>query len=214
MLFIFDWDGTIIDSTAKIARCLAEAISDAGLPERSEAERKAIIGLGLDEAIRRLFPDIEPQQLIELRAGYSKHFINADQLPCSFYPSVLETLERLKADGHVLAVATGKSRRGLDRVLANLNMQDFFHITRCADETASKPNPLMLEQILNELDVEVGDAVMIGDTEYDLEMAKFAGMRSIGVSYGVHHVDQLLRHRPQRVIDRFDELLVWLGEQA
>ena len=213
MLFIFDWDGTIIDSTAKIARCLGEAIADAGLPERSEAERRAIIGLGLDEAIRRLFPDIERQQLIELRAGYSKHFINADQLPCSFYPGVVETLNQLKSDGHLLAVATGKSRRGLDRVLANLDMQAFFHLTRCADETASKPHPLMLEQILAETGMAATEAVMIGDTEYDLEMAANIGMASIGVSYGAHSVDQLKRHQPQRIIDQFDQLLVWLAER-
>ena len=212
MLFIFDWDGTLIDSTDKIARCMQQAIAELALPERSVEVVKSIIGLGLAEGVRTLFPDIEEAMIAKVTASYSRHFVAADQRPCNLYPYVDEVLNQLRAEGHLLAVATGKSRRGLNRVLGNMSLTDFFDASRCADETASKPDPLMLHQILQELNTDVSAAVMVGDTDFDLAMAANAGMRRIGVSYGAHPVERLLPHNPERIIDSFDQLLDGIKE--
>lgn len=207
MLVIFDWDGTLLDSTGKIVACMQAAIADVGIQRRSASEVKQVIGLGLPEAIRQLFPTIDTPKLAQLSQSYSAHFIEADQVPCAFYDGVLETIEALKATEHQLAIATGKSRKGLNRVLARLNMQNFFDATRCADETLSKPAPLMLAELLAELGQDAGNAVMVGDTEFDLEMANNAGIASIAVSYGAHSRERLLKHRPLHCIDHFPELL-------
>ncbi|MEE8056447.1 MAG: HAD-IIIA family hydrolase [Pseudomonadales bacterium] len=209
MLFIFDWDGTLLDSTAKIVRAMQSAIAKHNMPARSDEEAKGIIGLGLPEAVMQLYPGISAQMLIKLRDSYAQFFIDADQTPCNFYPHVQNVLAELRAQGHLLAVATGKSRRGLNRVFNNLNRQDFFDASRCADETASKPNPLMLNQLLDELDCDVSQAVMVGDTAFDLEMASNAGMKSIAVSYGAHSEERLLKHKPVLYMDSFNELLSW-----
>lgn len=210
MLMIFDWDGTLIDSTGKITRCMQLAIADTGLDERSDSEVKQIIGLGLPEAVRQLFPGIDQAAMDALRQSYSEHFIHADQTPCEFYPGVTEVLNHLREQGHQLCVATGKSRRGLNRVLANLGMEEFFDSSRCADETASKPNPRMLFELMEELRAPAHRSVMVGDTAFDLEMAKNAGIGSIAVSYGAHDRERLLEHEPHRYIDHFSELLDWL----
>ena len=209
MLFIFDWDGTLIDSTGKIIRCMQQAVADLGLEQRSDQQVRDIIGLGLPEAIRTLFPAIDEVTLIALRDCYSQHFIAADKMPCEFFPQVLTVLDCLRSDGHRLAVATGKSRRGLNRILANVQMDDYFDATRCADETQSKPHPLMLQQLLAQLQVERSQAVMVGDTDFDLQMAANAGIESIAVSYGAHSKERLIAQRPQCFIDSFEELLLW-----
>lgn len=207
MLFIFDWDGTLIDSTDKIVSCMQSAVSSLQLPFRDCDEVKSIIGLGLPEAIETLFPDIRGSQTESLISRYSAYFIKADQVPCEFYPNVMATLKSLRRDGHQLAIATGKSRRGLQRVLGNLQMEAFFDASRCADETASKPDPMMLEQLLEELGCQSSAAVMVGDTEFDLEMAAKLRMRRIGVSYGAHSVERLQRHAPELIVDNLDQLL-------
>lgn len=209
-LFIFDWDGTLLDSTGKIIRCMHRAIDDLALEQRSDADVKGIIGLGLPEAIRQLYPDISARDLEALRNGYSQHFIEADANPCTFYPGVEAVLQALKAEGHLLSVATGKSRRGLNRVLGNLAMSDYFDATRCADETASKPHPRMVNELLEELGADRTSAVMVGDTAFDLEMASNAGVDAIAVSYGAHDRERLLACNPLRCIDDFTELLEWL----
>lgn len=210
MLFIFDWDGTLLDSTGKITLCMQRAIGDVGLDARAELEVRGIIGLGLPEAIRRLYPDIEDADLEALRLAYSQHFIEADAIPCPFYPGVEDVLDNLKSAGHQITVATGKSRRGLNRVLANLGLESYFHATRCADETASKPHPRMVNELLAELGADKASAVVIGDTEFDLRMAGNAGIDSIAVSYGAHDRERLLACAPVRCIDHFPELLDWL----
>lgn len=211
MLFIFDWDGTLIDSTGKIVRCMQRAIAEVGLEPRPDPRVKEIIGLGLPEAVRELFPAIDDIAAEAVRSAYSRHFIEADRTPCAFYPGVPDVLDTLRGDGHQLAVATGKSRRGLNRVLANLAMERYFDATRCADETASKPDPRMLWELMAELDAPGHRAVMVGDTAFDLEMANNAGIDSIAVSYGAHGRERLMAHRPSRCIDSFHELLDWLG---
>jgi phosphoglycolate phosphatase len=210
LLFIFDWDGTLSDSTAKITKAMQLAAQDMGWVPLGDHLIHDIIGLGLPEAIHRLYPDVDLSGRQLLRDAYAVRFLALDEArPSDFFPGVIKTLESLKADGHMLAIATGKSRKGLDRIFDVLGVADFFHATRCADETASKPDPLMLEELLCEFDVASDDAVMIGDTEYDMEMARRIGMPRIAVSYGAHHVERLHGYRPEMCLDQFDQLLLW-----
>jgi phosphoglycolate phosphatase len=209
MLFIFDWDGTLLDSADRIVAVMCDAIAERGHGPLTDASIRNIIGLGLPEALRTLFPALPDGELHELQAAYSRRFVEAEDVPCSFFPGVVETLDRLRTDGNRLAVATGKSRRGLARVLAGLDMSDYFDATRCADETRSKPHPLMLQELLAELAVPVERAVMVGDTEYDMAMAVAAGMPRAAVDYGAHAVERLLPYRPGLVLSRFPELLEW-----
>ncbi len=211
MLFIFDWDGTLLDSTDKIVRCLRAASVEVGLAHREDHEFREIIGLGLLEAIRQLYPDADEAAVMGMRQGYAKHFLAADRTPCPFYPQVMETLHALKDGGHQVAVATGKSRQGLNRVLGALQLESFFHGSRCADETRSKPHPLMLEELLAEFSVPANDAVMIGDTEFDMAMARNAGVPRVAVSYGAHHIDRLQAYDPLLCVDRMDQLLALAG---
>ena len=209
MLFIFDWDGTLMDSADRIVAVMQRAAEDRELLPLTDASIRNIIGLGLPEALKMLFPELPPAELELLQAAYSRRFVEADEVPCRLFPGVLETLEQLRSDGNRLAVATGKSRRGLSRVLAGLGMGDYFDATRCADETRSKPHPLMLNQLLSELAVPAERAVMVGDTEYDLAMAVNAGMACVAVDYGAHAVGRLLPYKPGLVLSHFPELLQW-----
>ena len=206
MLFIFDWDGTLSDSTERIVQCMQSAAEANHIQSPTTDQIRNIIGLGLNEALKLLYPSHGASQHALLRDTYSQHYVLADQRPCDFFDGALELLADLRAQGHLLAVATGKSRRGLDRVLSALAMDNFFHATRCADETCSKPDPMMIDELLQELSVAPDQAVVIGDTEYDLEMASRAGVRSVGVSYGVHSSERLARHKPLAIIDQILEL--------
>lgn len=209
VLYIFDWDGTLSNSTPKIISCMQRAAEDAGLPVLEDNTIKNIIGLGLPEAIHALYPNVTAKQMEDLRLHYVDHFVNDDAVPSPFFPGVMDTLENLHAQGHTLAVATGKSRKGLARVWQNLDMETFFHGSRCADETASKPHPLMLEQLLEEFSTPVEEAVMVGDTEYDMAMAHTLGMARIAVSYGAHHIDRLKSFDPVLCVDEFSAILEW-----
>lgn len=169
-----------------------------------------IIGLGLPEAILHLYPQVNDAERARLRDCYAANFIRLDEEKSSdFFPLVQETLDALRTQGHILTIATGKSRKGLDRILGDLDMTDFFDATRCADETASKPHPLMLEELLVHFQLSADDAVMVGDTEYDMEMAMRIAMPRIAVSYGAHHIDRLHQYKPELCLDRFDQLLGW-----
>ena len=209
MLFIFDWDGTLIDSTGHIIGAMQAAASELQILILSSAEVQNIIGLGLPEAILALYPELDEAARHELKLGYAKHYIALNEEPPELFPGVANTLEHLKAKGHLLAVATGKSRRGLQRVLDQLDMLEFFHATRCADETRSKPHPQMLHDLLAELAIPVECAVMVGDTEYDMAMAQDAGMARIGVDYGAHAVERLRRYAPDMILSEFAQLLGW-----
>ena len=202
-LIIFDWDGTISDSVARIVSSMQSAATELDMAVPTYLEVKEIIGLGLTEAAFRLFPQATREQVFQLQTSYSQHYRTEDSAPCPFFLGVEETLHQLKADGYQLAVATGKSRAGLDRVQLSLGMEDFFHSSRCADETLSKPHPLMLEQLLAEFDLPAEAAVMVGDTEFDMEMAVNAGMPRIAVSYGAHHADRLIAFDPLACVDLF-----------
>ncbi len=213
MLFIFDWDGTLIDSTGRIIGAMQEAARELRLPVLSSASVQNIIGLGLPEAILALYPELDEAARHELKLGYAKHYIALNKEPPELFAGVADTLDRLKSEGHSLAVATGKNRRGLQRVLGQLDMLDYFHATRCADEAQSKPHPQMLHELLAELAMPAEQAVMIGDTEYDMAMAREAGMARIGVDYGAHEVERLLRYAPDLILSDFSELLGWQGLQ-
>ena len=210
-LVIFDWDGTLMDSEARIVDCLQAASLATGMGELSAHAARDIIGLGLPEAMERLFPGATAEQCEALVAAYKAHFVAVDTTPLDFFPGVEAGIQRLRRHPEqLLAVATGKSRRGLDRMFTAHDCGDWFHASRTADLTLSKPHPRMLEELLAELNVEAHEALMVGDTEYDLEMARALGMHSVGVDYGVHSVPRLEACAPQRIVSHFDELMDWL----
>ncbi len=211
MLFIFDWDGTLIDSTGHIINAMQAAASELRLPALSADTVKDIIGLGLPEAILALYPELDEAARAELKSGYAQHYIALNEEPPRFFPGVIDTLDQLKSAGHLLAVATGKNRRGLQRILDQHDMLDFFHATRCADETRSKPHPQMLHELLDELATPAQGAVMIGDTEYDMAMAREAGVARIGVDYGAHAAERLRLYAPEIILSDFAELMNWRG---
>lgn len=208
MLFIFDWDGTLCRSLDRIVTSVQKSARDLELVAPEYDQVKSIVGLGLNEAMDLLFPGLPETGKEQLVARYKYHFVELDILvPSPLYPNAIETLESLRQDNHKLAVATGKSRQGLDRALSEKGMMGFFDATRCADETKSKPHPQMLHELLEELEHQPEDTVMIGDTEFDLEMANSAGIRAIGVSYGAHPLTRLEKCRPHLIVDELITIL-------
>lgn len=209
-LLVFDWDGTLMDSEARIVACLQGAIADLGLPGRDVAALRNIIGLGLAEAIETLFPGSDAATRQAVVERYRHHFLVADPTPSALFEGAAEVLHGLAAQGYLLAVATGKGRRGLDKVLEETGLAPLFHATRCADETFSKPHPQMLLELMDHLGADPRATLMIGDTEYDMEMARNARTHALAVSYGVHHPERLLKHQPLGCLDRIGDLPAWL----
>lgn len=210
-LIVFDWDGTLMDSVAKITKCLRAAATDCALVDPGEEAARDIIGLGLREAFVALFPQADIARLEALTARYRQHYLYDDRTEMTLFPGVTAGLEGLLAQGYRLAIATGKARRGLDHVLSLTQTAPFFCATRCADEAHSKPHPQMLHDILKATDIAPADALMVGDTCYDMEMAHNAGVARLGVTYGVHPRTRLLPHAPLACVDRFSELCEWLS---
>jgi len=208
-LLIFDWDGTLIDSQANIVHCMQAAMVDVNLPVLGEESIKNIIGLGLKEALTALYPNIDATLANQLTDRYRYHFLTSE--PSEPFTDVENTLSYLSDAQYLLAVATGKGRQGLDKALHATGYTSLFHASRCADETRSKPHPQMLHEILDVLGVEAKDALMIGDTEYDINMAANAGMDSVAVTYGVHERKRLMQCKPTCMIDSFGELIGWLN---
>lgn len=211
-LIIFDWDGTLMDSETQIVHAMSAAIDEMGLQKRSIDQCRNIIGLGLKEAIDALYPGRDEafrQQFVEC---YRHHWFSNAQTS-ELFPGARETLHLLKESGFVLAVATGKGRAGLEKVLLATELEAVFSATRCSDEARSKPHPQMLLEILQELDIEPCQALMVGDTEYDLSMAMGAGVAPIAVSYGVHERERLLEYQPLTCLDNISELVDWLAEE-
>ncbi|WP_436870443.1 HAD-IA family hydrolase [Acinetobacter courvalinii] len=202
-LVIFDWDGTLFDSVGQIVASLQYAAQQFEQPLTDEAA-KSIIGLGLPEVMQILFPQV-PHLHQELLQCYADHYV-ANSKGDVWFNGVAELLMDLKQQGLKLAVATGKSRKGLDRVLAQTNSHALFDITRAASETKSKPDPLMLQEILAEMDVAAEHAIMVGDTSYDLEMAQNLDMPRIGVSYGVHSIETLQQYQPLTIAHHVQDL--------
>lgn len=211
-LLIFDWDGTLVDSIARIVEAMRIAASDCALPLCDERAIRGIIGLGLPEAIHTLYPELDDPHCVErFRRRYSDHYHALEEQPSALFPGVAEALDAFRSEGFRLAVATGKTRRGLDHVLAGRDWLGYFDVTRCADETASKPDPLMLHEILAFCGVGPESALMVGDSPFDLRMAHRAGMDSVAVGYGAQPLDQLIKESPRLAIDHFDELRHWLS---
>ncbi len=209
-LIVFDWDGTLMDSEAKIVRCMTNAALDTGVADPGAAAIRDIIGLGLDEAIKVLFPDVEVARRDLIVARYREHFVHLDDTATDLFPGVSEGLDTLKRAGYLLAVATGKARRGLERVLDQTGTAHLFSATRCADEAFSKPHPQMLQYLLDQTGTPPERALMVGDTVYDLEMARNAYVPGLAVSYGVHSRARLMDYAPLACLDSFAEVRAWL----
>lgn len=210
-LVVFDWDGTLIDSQARILNCMHAAIDAQRLPSQCDEGLKNVIGLGLREAIRGLFPEAKTDLIERLVLSYREQYLVHDKTPSPLFPGSMQTLLRLQGEGYLLAIATGKGRQGLNQSLNDTGLDGFFHTTRCADETQSKPHPRMLLEIMAELNVPPAATLMVGDTEYDLQMANSAMTACVAVSYGVHERERLLKQAPATCIDRIEDLCSWLG---
>jgi phosphoglycolate phosphatase len=212
-LIAFDWDGTLFDSTQIIVRSIQAAVADVGGTVPSDTAASYVIGLGLMEALAHAAPDVPEARYPELGQRYRHHY-GVHQNDISLFDGVLPLLAELKARGHVLTVATGKSRRGLDEALHAVELKGRFDGSRTADETAGKPHPLMLHELMREFDVAPERTLMIGDTTHDLQMALNAGCASVGVSYGAHEPAAFDVLRPRMVAHSVAELQRWLLEHA
>jgi phosphoglycolate phosphatase len=208
-LIAFDWDGTLYDSTRLIVRCIQAAVVDVGGTRPSENDAAWVIGLGLAEALARAAPDVPKEKYAELGARYRFHYLQ-HQDDLVLFEGVLPMLDALRARGHMLAVATGKSRRGLNEALATVALRDRFDASRTADETFGKPHPRMLLELMEELDVPPERTLMIGDTTHDLQLAINAGCASVGVSYGAHESNDFEALSPLHVAHSVSGLMEWL----
>jgi phosphoglycolate phosphatase len=213
-LVVFDWDGTLMDSEARIVGCMQAAARDAGLAEPSREAARDIIGLGLGEAIAKLFDGHSPDAHARVAEGYRHHWLGGELAPSPLFDGARELLAELDAAGYLLAVATGKSRRGLDRVFEETGLGHHFVASRCADEAFSKPHPQMLLDILDRVGVEAADTLMVGDTEYDMQMAVNAGTHALGMAHGVHSPERLLNSGAQACLDDLHALRAWLAARA
>lgn len=212
-LIAFDWDGTLFDSTGLIAKCIQSACADLGLPVPSDERAAYVIGLGLHDALQHVVPGLSQERYPELGRRYRHHYF-ARQHELVLFEGTLGMLQALKGRNHWLAVATGKSRSGLDEALAHSSLQGVFDATRTADETASKPDPLMLQQLMREFGVPPERTLMIGDTTHDLLLASNAGTASLGVSYGAHEPEAFGAHCPLAILHSTRELRDWLLAHA
>ena len=212
-LIAFDWDGTLFDSTALITRCIQLAVRDVGGTVPSDKDASYVIGMGLMQALAHAAPDVPADKYPLLGARY-KHHYSVHQNDITLFTGVLEMLDRLKARQHLLTVATGKSRGGLNEALRDVNLQGIFDGSRTADETAGKPHPLMLQELMMEFGVEADRVLMIGDTTHDLQMAVNAGCASVAVSYGAHEPDSFEALGPLAIAHSVAELDAWLQANA
>jgi phosphoglycolate phosphatase len=212
-LIAFDWDGTLFDSTGLIVRCIQSACRDLGVAVPSDADAAYVIGLGLHDALQHAVPGLPAERYPELGQRYRHHYL-ARQHELVLFDGTLPMLQALKARNHLLAVATGKNRRGLDDALAHSQLHGMFDATRTADETAGKPHPLMLQQLMAQLGVPPERTLMIGDTTHDLMLARNAGTARVGVSFGAHDHEAFAEHGPLFVAHSTDELHRWLLAHA
>jgi phosphoglycolate phosphatase len=212
-LVVFDWDGTLLDSAGAIVHAIQSSCRDLELPIPSDAQARHVIGLGLADAMRHAVPDLPPEKLPAMVERYRFHYLSGDQ-QLNLFPGVREMLASLQAAGHILTVATGKSRLGLERAFDHSGLRPLFQASRCADECHSKPHPQMLEELMAEFGIAASSTVMIGDTSHDLLMATNAGVDCLAVTYGAHPHDHLLEHRPQACLHSVPELDQWLKNFA
>ncbi len=212
-LIVFDWDGTLYDSTAFIARCIQASCADLALPVPSVQDASYVIGMGLTEALQHAAPGLAPERYPELSARYKHHYV-ARQNDLSLFEGTLPMLHALRERQHSLAIATGKTRRGLDEVLHTVQLKGLFDATRTADETRSKPHPQMLQELMAEVGIAPERTLMIGDTTHDLQMARLAGVPSVGVSYGAHEPASFAAFEPLHIVHSVAELDHWLAQPA
>lgn len=210
-LVVFDWDGTLMDSTGLIARCIQLAATDLGLPVPSVEQAKHIIGLGILDSTHKLFPGLSEAGRTELALRYRYHYVVRDH-ESPLYDGVREMLADLQRDETFLAVATGKPRSGLDRAFEHTGLKPYFHFSRCGDEGFPKPHPDMLLKLMDFTGTEPGRVVMIGDTTHDLQLAKNAGVDAVAVTYGAHPAHELQALEPGVACDSVAELHRWLRE--
>ena len=212
-LITFDWDGTLFDSTAIIVRCIQDAVVDVGGARPTQQAAAYVIGMALGSALAHAAPDVAPEKYPELGARYRHHYAR-HQDDLSLFEGVLPLLHDLRGRHHWLTVATGKSRRGLDEALHAVELQGVFDGSRTADETAGKPHPRMLHELMREFGVEPERTLMIGDTTHDLQMARNAGCASVGVSYGAHEPEGFEVLGPRHIAHSVSELHDWLLQHA
>ena len=212
-LVVFDWDGTLFDSTALIVRCIQDACRDLGVEVPDDRRAAYVIGLGLHDALSHAVPGLPPERYGELGHRYRHHYF-ARQHELVLFPGTMDMLHALKSRHHWLAVATGKSRRGLDEAMAHTELATLFDGTRTADETASKPDPRMLHELMREFGAEPERTLMIGDTTHDLQLAANAGTASVAVSFGAHTPDAFDDFTTQAVVHSTRELHDWLLDHA
>jgi phosphoglycolate phosphatase len=212
-LLVFDWDGTLMDSAAAIVASIQASCRDLGLPVPGRERAAHVIGLGLKDALSYAVPELAPSEYGRLAERYRHHYLARDP-DIELFPGMREMLALLKDRGHVLALATGKSRAGLERVLETTQLKQYFESSRCADETHSKPHPAMLQELMRELQIEPEATLMIGDTVHDLQMAASAGVPALAVSYGAHSRDSLTAFNPLACIDTPQALAPWLEKNA
>lgn len=205
---VFDWDGTLMDSEGQIVSCLHAAIKDVQVAPMDDDTVKNVIGLGLKEAIEALVPDRDEAFHREFVEAYREHWFGSDA--SSLFDGVRDMLDDIRSRDILMGVATGKARRGLKRVLGETGLEDYFHATRCADEAPSKPHPQMLVELMEQLDVMPEQTLMVGDTEYDMEMASNAGVDRVAVCCGVHTEERLLKHEPLASLQSVTELPAWI----
>ena len=205
-LIIFDWDGTLMDSIARIVSSMQNAASSCQLDIPTDSQVKEIIGLSLPKAMTILFPGASSTELSTLIDQYKYQYVEGNDIATPLFENALTLLTTLTNENLLLAVATGKGRQGLQRVFLSTNTEHFFRASRCADESASKPHPEMILSLLAELNIEPQYAVMIGDTSHDMQMAQAAGIDRIGVTLGVHNREVLNSYQPKAIVDSLDEL--------
>lgn len=212
-LIVFDWDGTVMDSTAIIAGSIQSACRDLGLTIPSDEAARHVIGLGLNQALRHAVPDAPEEMYEPLVARYRHHFLSQDEA-IPLFDGARETIAELFDAGYALGVATGKNSAGLKRALESSGMKHFFHATRTAEQTFSKPNPAMLFELMEELAVSAERTLMVGDTTHDLLLAQNAGVDVVAVGHGAHPPEQLLELKPLALLDDFVQLRAWFRENA
>lgn len=214
-LLIFDWDGTLADSAGMIVRAMQSAIDGLKLPPRGDQQIAELIGLGLNDALMRLYPELELETLKRLLAGYRAQWLSEGAGEAALFPGALEAVRTMHARGARIAIATGKGRAGLNRSLKHhAELVPLISSSRTADETASKPDPLMLREILEAERLEPSDALMIGDTEYDMAMARAIGMPGLGVTCGVHEPQRLRDVGAIAILRNLGEVPAWLAHQG
>lgn len=212
-LIVFDWDGTLLDSAAEIVECIQQASREMGLPVPDAERARHVIGLGLHDSLRIAVPDLPVESYGEFAALYRKNFLAREE-SMRLFTGVRELLAALRQREHLLAVATGKSRRGLDRALEASALGTHFAASRCGDETHPKPHPAMLLELMERLAVDPARVLMIGDTSHDLQMAKNAGVDALGVTYGAHPASALQALAPRACVASVKELRSWLERHA